>query len=54
VAEVERVGPLANSVVAADELGLERFSLVGHSMGGTMMQRVYVGTPGRLRYLGAV
>lgn len=35
----------------ADELGLDRFSLVGHSMGGTVMQRVLADAPKRVRAL---
>jgi pimeloyl-ACP methyl ester carboxylesterase len=41
----------ADTLQAADELGLERFSLVGHSMGGSVMQRVYADNPGRIRAL---
>ncbi|MFE5210582.1 alpha/beta fold hydrolase [Streptomyces sp. NPDC056600] len=33
----------------ADRLGLERFSLVGHSMGGAVMQRVLADAPHRVR-----
>lgn len=33
----------------ADRLGLERFCLVGHSMGGSVMQRVYADAPERVR-----
>lgn len=39
----------ADTLHAADELGLERFSLVGHSMGGSVMQRVYADAPARIR-----
>lgn len=39
----------ADALRAADELGLERFSLVGHSMGGSVMQRVYADAPARVR-----
>lgn len=35
----------------ADEFGFERFSLLGHSMGGTIMQRVLVQAPQRVRAL---
>lgn len=35
----------------ADELGWERFSLVGHSMGGAVAQRVLAAAPGRVRRL---
>lgn len=42
----------AGDVLAlADELGFERFSLVGHSMGGAVMQRVLADAPGRVRAL---
>lgn len=41
----------ADVLVAADELGAERFSLLGHSMGGSVMQRVYADAPGRVRAL---
>ncbi|MCO5967642.1 alpha/beta fold hydrolase [Actinoallomurus soli] len=41
---------IAGDVIAlADELGWEEFSLVGHSMGGTAMQRVMLDAPGRVR-----
>jgi pimeloyl-ACP methyl ester carboxylesterase len=41
---------LAADVLAlADRLGLERFSLVGHSMGGAVMQRVLADAPHRVR-----
>lgn len=33
----------------ADSLGWDRFSLVGHSMGGAVIQRVLVAAPGRVR-----
>ncbi|MFF1376224.1 alpha/beta fold hydrolase [Streptomyces sp. NPDC058308] len=35
----------------ADRLGWERFSLVGHSMGGAVAQRVLAAAPGRVRRL---
>lgn len=35
----------------ADEFGFERFSLIGHSMGGTVMQRVLTRAPQRVRAL---
>ena len=38
-------------LAAADELGLDRFSLLGHSMGGSVMQRVYADAPDRVRAL---
>lgn len=36
-------------LAAADALGVERFSLLGHSMGGAVMQRVYADAPDRVR-----
>ncbi|MBC6457458.1 alpha/beta fold hydrolase [Actinomadura sp. HBU206391] len=43
---------IAGDVIAlADKLGWDRFSLIGHSMGGTVMQRVLVDAPGRVRKL---
>jgi pimeloyl-ACP methyl ester carboxylesterase len=36
-------------LAAADALGAERFSLLGHSMGGAVMQRVYADAPQRVR-----
>lgn len=41
----------ADVLTAADELGAERFSLLGHSMGGSVMQRVYADAPERVRAL---
>jgi pimeloyl-ACP methyl ester carboxylesterase len=41
----------ADVLAAARELGAERFSLLGHSMGGSVMQRVYADAPGRVRAL---
>ncbi|UGY92213.1 alpha/beta fold hydrolase [Streptomyces gobiensis] len=42
----------ARDVLAlADELGWERFSLLGHSMGGAVIQRVMVAAPERVRRL---
>lgn len=41
----------ADVVAAADELGWDRFSLVGHSMGGSAVQRVLVEVPDRVRSL---
>ncbi|GAB3274329.1 alpha/beta fold hydrolase [Parasphingorhabdus pacifica] len=38
-------------LAAADDLGFDRFSLVGHSMGGSVMQRVLVDAPERVRAL---
>lgn len=43
---------VAEDVLAiADELGFERFSLIGHSMGGMFMQRVLADAPRRVRAL---
>ncbi|WP_151772173.1 alpha/beta fold hydrolase [Streptomyces abyssomicinicus] len=39
----------ADVLALADRLGLERFSLVGHSMGGAVMQRVLADAPHRVR-----
>ena len=41
----------ADTLVLADELGFDRFSLIGHSMGGSVMQRVYADAPQRVRAL---
>lgn len=38
----------ADTLAAADALGWSTFSLVGHSMGGTAMQRVYTQAPDRV------
>ena len=38
-------------LAAADDLGADRFSLLGHSMGGSFMQRVYADAPERVRAL---
>lgn len=38
-------------LAAADRMGVERFSLLGHSMGGSVMQRVYADAPDRVRAL---
>ncbi|GAA2006813.1 alpha/beta hydrolase [Nocardiopsis rhodophaea] len=35
----------------ADELGWERFSVIGHSMGGSVMQRILADAPERVRAL---
>lgn len=44
------IAEAARDVLAlADEVGFERFSLVGHSMGGSVMQRVLADAPGRVR-----
>lgn len=39
----------ADVLAAADQLGFSSFSLVGHSMGGSVMQRVYADAPERVR-----
>ncbi|RAG84948.1 alpha/beta hydrolase [Streptacidiphilus pinicola] len=39
----------ADVLAGADALGVDRFSLLGHSMGGAVMQRVYADTPERVR-----
>jgi pimeloyl-ACP methyl ester carboxylesterase len=41
----------ADTLALADDLGLGRFSLIGHSMGGSVMQRAYADAPGRIRSL---
>lgn len=41
----------ADALAVADDLDLERFSLLGHSMGGSVMQRVYANAPDRIRAL---
>jgi pimeloyl-ACP methyl ester carboxylesterase len=38
-----------DALAAADALGFERFSLFGHSMGGSVMQRVYANARNRVR-----
>ncbi|QPP07122.1 alpha/beta hydrolase [Streptomyces bathyalis] len=38
-------------LAAADELGVDCFSLLGHSMGGSVMQRVYADAPDRVKAL---
>jgi pimeloyl-ACP methyl ester carboxylesterase len=38
-----------DAVKLADELGFDRFSLLGHSMGGSVMQRVLADVPDRVR-----
>lgn len=46
------VAEIAGDVLAlADELGWDRFSLIGHSMGGMAIQRVLLDAPGRVRKL---
>ncbi|GAA3692161.1 alpha/beta hydrolase [Nonomuraea antimicrobica] len=41
----------ADVIALADKLGWDTFSLIGHSMGGTAMQRVMLDAPGRVRKL---
>ncbi|MFJ4876591.1 alpha/beta fold hydrolase [Streptomyces sp. NPDC088745] len=41
----------ADVLAVADHLGWERFSLVGHSMGGSVVQRVVAAAPERVRRL---
>jgi len=41
----------ADTLALADDLGWDRFSLVGHSMGGMAVQRVFVSAPDRVRHL---
>lgn len=46
---------IAGDVLAlADSLGFQRFSLVGHSMGGKAIQRILADAPARVRRLVAV
>jgi len=49
------IDEIANDALAlADTLGIETFSLVGHSMGGMAIERIAVIAPGRVRALVAV
>jgi pimeloyl-ACP methyl ester carboxylesterase len=41
----------ADAIALADELGWDRFSLVGHSMSGQAIQHVLLQAPGRVRRL---
>ena len=41
----------ADALALADELGHERFHLVGHSMGGAVAQEIALQSPGRLQSL---
>jgi pimeloyl-ACP methyl ester carboxylesterase len=41
----------ADTLALADELGWERFSLIGHSMGGVYIERVLVDAPERVEKL---
>ena len=43
-----------DAIALADELGWDRFSLVGHSMGGKLVQHVLVDAPERVRMLVAI
>ncbi|HVW41532.1 MAG TPA: alpha/beta hydrolase [Amycolatopsis sp.] len=52
VAGEHTIPEAASDVLAlADRIGAERFSLVGHSMGGSVMQWVYADAPERVRAL---
>jgi len=44
----------ADALALADELGWDRFSLIGHSMGGKIIQHVLLQVPDRVRHLIAV
>jgi pimeloyl-ACP methyl ester carboxylesterase len=49
------VEEVASDVLAlADALGYQRFSLVGHSMGGKFMQRVAADAPGRVTRMAGI
>jgi pimeloyl-ACP methyl ester carboxylesterase len=41
----------SDALALADALGWERFSIVGHSMGGAVMQQVLLAAPDRIRCL---
>ncbi len=43
-----------DALALADHLGWQRFSLIGHSMGGSAIQQVLVAAPGRVRALVAI
>ncbi|GGJ79739.1 esterase [Pilimelia anulata] len=43
-----------DTLALADELGWERFALVGHSMGGAAIQRVYADAPDRVERLAGI
>ncbi|GAB4057348.1 alpha/beta fold hydrolase [Catellatospora paridis] len=46
------IAEIAGDVLAlADKLGWDDFSMVGHSMGGSVIQRVMLDAPGRVRRL---
>src|SRR5258708_32294458 len=42
-------GAAGDGVTLVDELGWDRFSLIGHSMGGKGVQHVLLSDPGRAR-----
>ena len=44
----------ADMIAVADDLGWDRFSLVGHSMGGIVAQRVLADAPGRIERLAGI
>ena len=44
----------ADVLALADRLGWDRFSLIGHSMGGSVIQRVVAAAPHRVRRLAGV
>jgi pimeloyl-ACP methyl ester carboxylesterase len=44
----------ADVLALADHLGWDRFSLVGHSMGGSVIQRVLAAAPHRVRRLAGI
>ncbi|MDO5625575.1 MAG: alpha/beta fold hydrolase [Pseudomonadota bacterium] len=43
-----------DALALADHLGWQRFSLIGHSMGGVAIQQVLLAAPGRVRALAAL
>lgn len=44
----------ADAIALADDLGWDRFSLIGHSMGGKAVQHVLLSQPGRVRRIVAL
>jgi pimeloyl-ACP methyl ester carboxylesterase len=44
----------ADVIALADKLGWDRFSLIGHSMGGTATQRILVDAPGRVHRMAGI